>query len=186
MAKQELEILAPAGIPNQTPLDHFTHNVRRAGVRRQVVDLAVLFASTIQTNRGAKVRLSLAANPEKHSKAMRGVMRSVVAEGLWLYQCAPDGENPITWMLDHLADQLAAHEVVVAEYRDSEGVQQRRKGIVSPAGFQQAAEHLRAALDYAERVQRRADNEAYKARQARRDQEAAEKAAALKAAIGLA
>lgn len=186
MAKKELGILAPAGIENQTDLGAFEHNAKHAEFRRAVVDRATLYATWVQTKGGRKMRLSLANNPEQHSRAMRGVMRSVVVEALWLYQCAPDGVNPIDWALARLAEQLEKSEVVVAEYRDDNGVQQQRRGLVSKDGLRQGADHVRAALKFAEGAQKRADHEAYRARQARRDAEVADRAHALKVAVGLA
>jgi hypothetical protein len=185
MAK-ELDILFPAGIKNQTDLGAFQHNAKRAEFRRAVVERAVLYATWVQTKGGRKMRLSLAGNPEQHSKAMRGVMRSVVVEALWLYQCAPDGVNPIDWALARLAEQLETSEVIVAEYRDDDGEQKQRLGLVSKEGLRQGADHIRAALKFAEGAQKRADREAYEARQARRDATVAGRAQALKEAVGLA
>lgn len=178
------EPLKPAGFDNQTPLDGFTHNVKRAPFRQPVVEKASHYASTIETKRG-KVRLSLVANRAQHSREMRGALRSVVVEGLWLYQCAPDGVNPITWALDSLAEQLAKYEVVVKEYRDSDGVQRQVHDIISPAGFKQAADHLTAALKHAERIQNRKQADSRAARAVVREAEQAARAASLKAAIGL-
>ena len=187
--EQVLEILAPAGIANQTPLDAFQHNAARAAFRRPVVDLASLYASWVEVKGGRKVRLSLASNPEQGSKAMRGVMRSVVAEALWLYQCAPDGVNPINWTIDRLAEQLAKHEVIVAEFRDEDGVQQHKLGEVSQDAFRKGVTHFTAAVKHGERVQNKLNRDAFLARQERREAEreklVVDKANKLKAALNL-
>lgn len=179
------EPLKPAGCDNQTPLDNFTHNVKRARFRQPVVEMASHYASTIEAKRG-KMRLSLVANRAQRSREMRGALRSAVVEGLWLYQCAPDGVNPITWTLDNLAEQLAKYEVVVKEYRDGDGVQRQIRDIISPAGFKQAADHLTEALRHAERIQNRKQAGSRRAARAVvREAEQAARAASLKAAIDL-
>ncbi|MEO5949639.1 MAG: hypothetical protein ABIP74_04500 [Candidatus Saccharimonas sp.] len=185
--------LAPAGFEPQTSFEGFTLNMKRAPFRQPVVSIATLYASMIETKGGAKKRLSLASNPEQHSRPMWGFLCSGVAEGFWLYQCAPDGVDPITWTLTQLVEQLSKHEVVVREYPDKEsGEQVRIRGIVSDDGVKKIVEHLRKALRHAEAVQkgvearaRAVKHEEYLARQAKRDAEAASRADRLKAELGL-